>query len=45
VFEGTTGVRDRARYGEGREVFQHDDDSGFTTVRDKPRLGTAGNLP
>ena len=37
-------VRDCARYGEGREVFQHGGDSGFTTVRDEPRLGTAGNL-
>ena len=32
------------RYGEGREVFQHGGDSGFTTVRDEPCLGTAGNL-
>ena len=32
------------RYGEGREVFRHGGDSGFTAVRDEPRLGTAGNL-
>ena len=38
-------VRDCARYGEGSEVFQHGGDSGLTTVRDEPRLGTAGNLP
>ena len=42
---GTHRVRDCARYREGREVFRHGGDSGFTTVWEEPRLGPAGNLP